>query len=99
MNTTNKVNTKNMTQPMELALKLAARNGAVFAGKGNEVARGSATSVEATTIRALALRGLLDTSIGPDGGMMGRLTEAGAAEAQVAGYMPKEAMHDGGGGK
>lgn len=76
-----------ITQSMEKALMLAARNGAVFAGGGNEVARGSCCSLSAITIKALAARGWVTLQISPDGGMMGRITEAGRAEARKAGHI------------
>lgn len=64
-----------LTINMKTAIQFAKDNGAVFAGYN--MARGSRFRVAASTLLALEKRGLLTTSIGPDGGMMGRLTEKG----------------------
>lgn len=58
--------------PMEKAIEIAKRNGAVFAGK-NGNGKGGLVTVSASTIRGLELRGLVTVSIGPDGGMMTKL--------------------------
>jgi hypothetical protein len=61
----------------ERALRLADRNGAVFAGGGNEISRGGLCSVPASTIRGLIARGWLE-HVRHDG-LAGSLTEAGRA--------------------
>ncbi len=67
---------KNLTQKMEFALNEAKASGAVFAGHSVD-RRGRRIQHAASTLGALARRGLLALSIGPDGGMMGRLTPEG----------------------
>ena len=59
------------------ALRLADRNGAVFAGGGNEIARGGLCSVSASTIRCLQRRGWVEP-ITHDG-YAARLTDFGLA--------------------
>lgn len=66
---------EDLTPAMKQAVELARRNGAVFAGFGNEISRGSCTTVAASTIAALVRRGILTKRISPDGGMMGVLTQ------------------------
>ena len=60
-----------MTTAQTKALEIALRDGAVFAGRSEH--KGSAFTVSASTLRALERQGKLTLSIGPDGGMMGRL--------------------------
>lgn len=69
-----------MTPTMKEALFLAARNGAVWPGNGNEIEPGGLVKVNAMVIKALAARGLLTLQISPEGGAMGVLTEAGKVE-------------------
>lgn len=59
------------------ALAIAHAAGAVVAGY--QIERGSRTRVQASTIQSLARQGLVTLDISPDGGMQGRLTEAGRA--------------------
>ena len=63
---------KPLTKSMEKALELARRNGAVFAGKGNESSPGGYWTVSASTVRALAARGLLTLSRSADDNLYGR---------------------------
>lgn len=61
----------------QLAALASNNNGAVFAG--NTVSKGSVVRVNASTVMALARRGLVALAISPDGGMVGHLTDAGRA--------------------
>ncbi len=67
--------TTELNAKREKALALAKRNGAVFAGHGNEESWGCYRRVSASTIRALERRGLVKTRISPDGGLMATLVE------------------------
>lgn len=63
-----------MTESMTKALEVAkAQGGHVFAGYN--VVRGRQTLISARTLDALARRGVVTLSIGPDGGMLATLTE------------------------
>jgi len=63
---------KPLTETMRKALELARRNGAVFAGKGNESSPGGYWTVAASTIRALAARELVVIAQSADGDLYGR---------------------------
>jgi hypothetical protein len=67
-----------ITANMEQALMEARASGVVHAGKSVDW-RGRTSRHAASTLRALAQRGLLSLAISPDGGMMGRLTEDGTS--------------------
>jgi hypothetical protein len=62
---------------MQKAIELAKLNGAVFAG-WNEY-KGIRTKVSSSTLYGMERRDLLVITVGPDGGMMGRLTTTGLA--------------------
>ena len=77
-----------LTSAQRKALAYAADeregDGCVFAGR-SVTRRGSVFEVAASTIRALERRGLVTTSISPDGGVMATITDAGrAALAEVS---------------
>jgi hypothetical protein len=69
-----------LTLKMQQALLEAKASGSVFAGN-NVDRRGRMMRHAASTLRALASRGLLTLNIGPDGGTMGRLTKRGENSA------------------
>lgn len=60
-----------MTEAQIKALVCLQRNDVVFAGRGNMIAHGSAVSVSAMAIEALARRGYCVLRLSPDGGMCG----------------------------
>ena len=64
-----------ITDEMLRVLRIAARDGAVVAGRGEHAGR--VERVHAPTITALIRRGLLSHVYGGDGGYGGRLTDAG----------------------
>ena len=66
-----------LTAKMIYAMRIAKLDGGVVAGKSID-RRGSVCTVFASTLRALASRGLVRLSIGPDGGMAATLTADGA---------------------
>ncbi len=68
-----------LTEKMTRALTLAIRNNAVFAGQGNRISSGCLGKVAASTLLGLERRDCLKITIGPDGGMMGVITERGRA--------------------
>jgi hypothetical protein len=66
------------TYAMDKAMALAARNGAVFAGKGNVTdSAGHMQTISAVTLLALERMGFMVIHTGPDGGLMARLTDDG----------------------
>lgn len=67
-----------MTNAQIVALQAASESGAVCAGY-NTRRNGSRFYVAYPTLRALHRRGLLALVISPDGGVMGRITDAGRA--------------------
>ena len=71
--------TNELTETMVRALVLLMRNGAVFAGGGNEWANGCLVRVPAASIEGLARRGYCETALSPDGGLMGTRPAAGRA--------------------
>lgn len=71
------MNNATLTESMKRALILADRNGAVFAGAGNAIEPGRLITVYAPVMYALERRDCLKLSIGPDGGMMGKITDRG----------------------
>lgn len=75
---------RGFTASQLFALRFAWHEGGghVYAG-GNVTRRGSAYRVNASTIRALARRGYLETFIHSDGGMGARLTARGQDLARV----------------
>ena len=82
----NERNNAPLTVNMKLALNLAIRNGAVFAGRGNGGAGGATHAVSASTIQGLARRGLVDLNVAADnGGLSGVPTKKGCAIASNLG--------------
>jgi len=65
-----------LTDKMVYAMRIAKVDSGVVAGKSIDW-RGSVCVVFASTLRALASRGLMTLSIGPDGGMAASLTAKG----------------------
>ncbi len=76
---------KSLTYSAEKVLAIAARDGAVIAGKSEH--RGAVERVSASTIQSLAADGLVTLGLSPDGGVMGRLTEAGIELAKKYGNL------------
>ena len=68
---------KGPTEEMLRVLRIADRDGAVVAGKGAHAGR--VELVNAATVLALIRRGLLSHIYGSEGGLGGRLTDAGRA--------------------
>jgi hypothetical protein len=66
---------KGLTNEMIRVLRIAERDGMVVAGKGSHAGR--VERVSASALLALIRRGLLSHVYGPEGGVGGRLTEAG----------------------
>lgn len=66
-----------LTSEMLRVLRIAERDGMVVAGKGAHAGR--VERVPAPTVLSLIRRGLLSHVYGPEGGVGGRLTEAGRA--------------------
>lgn len=64
-----------LTDEMLRVLRIAARDGAAVAGTGAHAGR--VERVNASTVLALIRRGLLLHVYGSEGGLGGRLTEAG----------------------
>jgi hypothetical protein len=62
---------KPLTEKMQAALNQAVATGTVFTGK-NFNGKGGYFTVSASTIKALANRGLLRLETDPDGDVMGR---------------------------
>jgi hypothetical protein len=79
-----------LTSEMLRVLRIADRDGAVVAGKGSHAGR--VERVNASTVLSLIRRGLLSHIYGGEGGLGGRLTEAGrAALSQPAAGPPVHA--------
>lgn len=83
--------TNEMTESMVRALVLLMRNGAVFAGGGNEWANGCLVRVPSASIEGLARRGYCDTALSPDGGLMGVPPRALPSEAYVKRFKIRQA--------
>lgn len=62
-----------MTTAMQKAINMAKAQGGYIIAGHSVSAKGSTVRVSASTLRALAKRGVMTLHIGPDGGMMGRL--------------------------
>jgi hypothetical protein len=64
---------KELTKPQEEALRILQEKGYLFAG--NDVHKGQVIRINARTLDALERRGLIETNVGPDGGMYARRKE------------------------
>jgi len=72
----------NLTSEMERVLEIAIGEGFVCAGAYYTNRGSRERDIAASTLRALASRGLLAVGLSPDGGMCGRPTNAARALAE-----------------